>query len=731
MLCRRFARGEKMTKLKVNFENCYGIKSLNAEFDFTQCKVHSIYAPNGSMKTSFSKTMNDFSKGNDSKDAVFSERPNKRDILDESGNAILREAVFVIEPYNKEFKSEKTSLLMVNPQIKSEYDAALSLLEDKKSEIIKQIKSVSGLTGRSITPETELLKVFSAKSIFDALENIPQYDSQIPIERLSQLVYANIFNEKTISFLANEENKKQIKEYIGKYEELVTKSPILNKTFNHVQAQGIQKNLNDSGFFSAKHSVSLFNGNVREEYTSSEELGKKIVDEKQKIFSDKDLEKKFDSIDKKLTNVDLKALRDYLYDNQEILIELGDIPKLQKNILISYLNKIQSSVVELNAVYKSSKSIIENAIKNAREEKTEWENVVNIFKKRFAVPFVVSIENQEEVILNETAPKLVFSFCDGTEARTIDSSSLIDVLSQGERRALYIMNILFEINARIKQGIESILIIDDIADSFDYKNKYAIIEYLREITSIDIFYTIFLTHNFDFHRTISSRLDVKRKCRYFIYRNDGNVKLSQELYQKSPFDHWKDHLDTPKFMLSAIPFVRNLAEYCGYTDVFNILTSTLHIKSDTQAIKISDIEMAFKSVLKDKTSISLPDKASLYLDVLERNTVEILAEPNESAELESKIILAIAIRIVAETYMIREINDRTFTESITSNQTMELFKRFNAQFPLKTDEIKLLEEVNIMTPENIHLNSFMYEPILDMSPDNLKSLYIELKRVLA
>jgi len=81
--------------------------------------------------------------------------------------------------------------------------------------------------------------------------------------------------------------------------------------------------------------------------------------------------------------------------------------------------------------------------------------------------------------------------------------------------------------------------------------------------------------------------------------------------------------------------------------------------------------------------------------------------------------------------MIREINDRTFTESITSNQTMELFKRFNAQFPLKTDEIKLLEEVNIMTPENIHLNSFMYEPILDMSPDNLKSLYIELKRVLA
>jgi len=720
-----------MIKLKVNFENCYGIKTLNTEFDFSKCKVHSIYAPNGSMKTSFSKTMNDYSKGIDSKDVVFSERPNKREILDEAGNKLVKEAVFVIEPYNKEFKSEKTSLLLVNPQIKNEYDAALSRLDDKKIEIIKQLKGLSGLNGRSITPETELLKVFNSKSIFEVLENIPQYDSGIPIDRLSQLIYANIFNEKTMAFLTNEDNKNQIKEYIEKYEELVTKSPILNKTFNHVQAQGIQKNLNDSGFFGAKHSVSLFNGTSRDEYTSSEELGMRIVDEKKKILADKELEKKFDLIDKKLTNVDLKALRDYLYENQEILIELSDIAKLQKNILISYLKKIESSVSELTSTYKSSKGIIEAAIKKAKEEKTEWENVVTTFKERFSVPFLVSIENQEEVILKETAPKLIFTFCDGTEKRNIDGSSLIEVLSQGERRALYIMNILFEINARIRQGAESLLIIDDIADSFDYKNKYAIVEYLREITSVPIFSTIFLTHNFDFHRTISSRLDVKRECRYFIYRNDGNVRLTEEYYQKSPFDHWKNNLDQQKFMLSAIPFVRNLAEYCGYDDVFKLLTSALHIKADTSSIKISDIEIAFKSVLKDKSSISLSDKNSLFLDVLERNTISILAEPNETTELESKIILAIAIRSVAETYMIREINDKTFVESITSNQTIELYKRFNMQFPTKIEELKLLEEVNIMTPENIHLNSFMYEPILDMSPDNLKYLYKELKRVLA
>ena len=32
----------------------------------------------------------------------------------------------------------------------------------------------------------------------------------------------------------------------------------------------------------------------------------------------------------------------------------------------------------------------------------------------------------------------------------------------------------------------------------------------------------------------------------------------------------------------------------------------------------------------------------------------------------------------------------------------------------------------LMTPENIHLNAFMYEPILDMSDEHLKKLYGEI-----
>ena len=59
----------------------------------------------------------------------------------------------------------------------------------------------------------------------------------------------------------------------------------------------------------------------------------------------------------------------------------------------------------------------------------------------------------------------------------------LDVLSQGKRRALYLLNIIFELEKIKATGKECVLIINDIADSFDYKNKYVIIEYFYELAN--------------------------------------------------------------------------------------------------------------------------------------------------------------------------------------------------------------------------------------------------------
>lgn len=73
---------------------------------------------------------------------------------------------------------------------------------------------------------------------------------------------------------------------------------------------------------------------------------------------------------------------------------------------------------------------------------------------------------------------MVFNFIDGEDQRKYSAAQrndLLNVLSTGEARALYILNIMFEVHIRWKVRKKTLFIFDDIADSFDYKNKFAII----------------------------------------------------------------------------------------------------------------------------------------------------------------------------------------------------------------------------------------------------------------
>ena len=62
-----------MENLTVKFEYCYGIKKLEYKFRFSN-KTFAIYAPNGVMKTSFTKNFHDISRGDITKDLAFPER---------------------------------------------------------------------------------------------------------------------------------------------------------------------------------------------------------------------------------------------------------------------------------------------------------------------------------------------------------------------------------------------------------------------------------------------------------------------------------------------------------------------------------------------------------------------------------------------------------------------------------------------------------------------------------
>ena len=404
-------------KLSVDLKNCYGISELVHEFDFNITKGYAIYAPNGFMKTSFSKTFDDLAKGRETNDLIFPNRASSRIIKDYTGNDIATDSVFVVEPYNADFSSEKTSLLLVNNAVKKIYDDALKDIADKQSALFAKLKQLSGLTGRTVTPETELLKCFGQKSLIEFVELLEEQVKAGTPSQLSSVVYAEVFNDKAVGLLESGSIKGQLEEYIQKYDELVSKSDVLSKQFNHYSASTVNKQLKDNGFFEAKHTVNLRTKDGMKEISTADELSEKIEEERKKILTDKDLATKFDAIDKKIQNSDLRKFRDYLFDNQHILPHLKNFKQLQKDVWVSYLIDQKDLYSQFLDAYRKNKvtieEAIEQAIEQAKSERTEWEKVVEVFNKRFSVPFKMSVSNQDDVILKGSQPSISFKFSDG------------------------------------------------------------------------------------------------------------------------------------------------------------------------------------------------------------------------------------------------------------------------------------------------------------------------------
>ena len=111
------------------------------------------------------------------------------------------------------------------------------------------------------------------------------------------------------------------------------------------------------------------------------------------------------------------------------------------------------------------------------------------------MPFKLEAKNRIAVILGgDQILSLGFTFEDGGDSASVDKTTLLQALSTGEKRALYVL-ISFLKSGAVKAKQETLLMMDDIADSFDYKNKYAIIQYLMDIAEEANFRQILLTHD--------------------------------------------------------------------------------------------------------------------------------------------------------------------------------------------------------------------------------------------
>lgn len=434
-----------MKKIKVNFKNCYGIRELVHEFDTSEGLAFLVYAPNGAMKTSFARVFADVSRNQTPKDAIFPRRVTTFSITDETDSPIAPERILVVDPYVEDYTSQKTATLMANQDLRRQYEDLVKLIDDKANKALNVLMKVSGLRHRV---KDELAHAYGSAedNIYSLLERVHSHLADETNPGFGKVSYGEIFNEKVLQFLSKEDIRRQLADYVDRYNQLIDNSTYFRRgVFNHNHAATVRKSLTDNGFFAAKHTLSLTDREAKKkEITSPQELDSAIKEEKKRILSDPELASRFDAIDKQITrNVELRQFRSYLESHPELIPELSNLDALRRKLWLSYSFVAEVELREFVSTYQEAKEHIAEVAKKAREQETKWREILSIFHRRFSVPFTLEVVNQHDVMLKDETPSFVFNYYDGDDHCEIGRNALLNVLSTGEKRALHLLNVIF------------------------------------------------------------------------------------------------------------------------------------------------------------------------------------------------------------------------------------------------------------------------------------------------
>jgi putative macrophage infection protein, mimD (mimD) len=741
-----------MREIRLNLENCFGIKKLSETINYSNNNAAIIYAPNGTMKSSLAKTFEAIRDNTRIEEKIYGLR-SSCSITDENNVEISKEQVIVINPFN-ENAYENQGLLMANETLRKKYLGIYNSIESKKMSLYSKIKEKFGYSTRqNFDVRNTMLNDWGLmpKEEYACLNIIKEslHDSTMTcLLEEDDLDYALLFNEKVNSMMKTGRTGELLEEYEKKYKELVDNSLYMQQgVIDHNNYENISNVLGSNGFFVANHEVILNakDGSASIVIRQQKELNDLIRKEKEQVLNSKEIKDLFEKINKTISkNKDTLAFNAFLQSHPDIIVEYKDIDLFKKKVWIKAFACYEYLLNEVMDEYNKAQVDLKKLRDEAKEQVTDWKKALDLFKDRFFVPFSIEPSNQEDVILNMELPSFKYIFSDGRGEKEVSKENLLNILSTGERRAYYILNMIFQILVAKKRGKESIVILDDISESFDYKNKYAIVEYIRDISEYKddnnnkIFKILLLTHNFDFYRTISSRI-TKPVNSYIAFRDSDKIKFETGQYTKNIFMHYKKTLSekySDNIMLASIPFVRNLIEYTEGDDNedYLTLTSILHYKKNTKTITLMQIQDIFnKYWYKNKNkaiSFAAGREEELIYDIIMKESNNIA--DIEKLEIENKLILSMAIRLKGELYMQDKImsvvpNGQSIVEDIfcKKNQSAWLIKAYKEN--INDERMNILEIVAMITPENIHLNSFMFEPILDMSLKYLYKIYNEIK----
>lgn len=203
----------------------------------------------------------------------------------------------------------------------------------------------------------------------------------------------------------------------------------------------------------------------------------------------------------------------------------------------------------------------------------------------------------------------------------------------------------------------------------------------------------------------------------------GKIRINKGKYFEDVFKNvFVDNYTRKRNFIGLIPFARNLFQYLSNNDSYTYLTSCLHMKVNTSDVTVEDVHNQLIKVIPSKSNVELEFKEEKIIDLIfKESDLIILNFEEHSVDLENKLVLSMACRLKAEIYMISQVGNAALSE-IDDFQTQKLYQ-LCVEKQLDNNTLILLNRVNLITPEHIHVNSFMFEPLVDMSMNYLVDLY--------
>lgn len=239
-----------MDRVSIDLENCYGIKAIKHEFDFTGTAAVALYAPNGVMKSSLAETFYDASQGRDSQDRIFKDRNAKRKITDQTGAEITGDRILVVRSYDAEYgPTEKTSTLLVSAELRRESEALEAKVDAAKEALLAALRSQAG-SKRDFSNEISSAVTRRAGQFEEAAIGLRPLIARQEEAPFAGVKYDIVFNEKVVKALSDADLMAKIKEFVARYNELLAASNYFrNGTFDYYNAEEISKSLAKQGFF--------------------------------------------------------------------------------------------------------------------------------------------------------------------------------------------------------------------------------------------------------------------------------------------------------------------------------------------------------------------------------------------------------------------------------------------------------------------------------------------------